>query len=78
MFGRNAYLDERLAGVEVTFFETLEGLEARVGDQCVGLLRNYRDMCQLVGSYVWDKLLPPTLYFEKEDPANCPRIAVAQ
>ena len=70
MFGRNAYLDAQLAGVETTFFKTLAGLEARVDDQCLGLLRDYRDMCHLVGRLAWDKVLPPALSFEKEDQDN--------
>ena len=35
LFGRDAYLDVTLGGIEVTFCETLEGLEARVEGQCV-------------------------------------------
>ena len=35
LFGRDACLEAALAGVEVTFWETLEGLEARVDGQCV-------------------------------------------
>jgi hypothetical protein len=75
LFGRNAYLDVTLAGVEVTFCETLAGLEARVEGQCVMLLRGYRDMRQL-SSWQWSQL-PPVLFFEPQDKAVRPRIAVA-
>ena len=75
LFGRDAYLDATLGGVEVTFCETLEGLEARVDGQCVTLLRGYRDMRQLT-SWQWSQL-PPVLYFETQAKAICPRIAVA-
>ena len=75
LFGRDAYLDTTLGGVEVTFCETLEGLEARVEGQCVALLRGYRDMRQL-SSWQWSQL-PPVLYFEIQAKVICPRIAVA-
>ena len=75
LFGRDAYLDATLGGVEVTFCETLEGLEARVEGQCVTLLRGYRDMRQL-SSWQWSQL-PPVLYFETQAKAVCPQIAVA-
>ena len=76
MLGRDAHIGTELAGVEVTFIETLEGLEARVEDQWVGVLRGYRDMLRI---YPWrrEEQLPPVLYFETEKKATCPRIAVA-
>ena len=40
LFGRDAFLGESLAGVDVTFFESLEGLEARLNGQCVAVLRD--------------------------------------
>ena len=64
LFGRDAYLGAAFGGVEVTFCETLEGLEARVEGQCVTLLRGYRDMRQL-SSWQWSQL-PPVLYFETQ------------
>jgi hypothetical protein len=65
LFNRDAYLDVALGGVEVTFCETLEGLEARVASQCVAILRGYRDMRQL-SSWEWSQL-PPVLYFETQE-----------
>ena len=75
LFGRDAYLGAAFGGVEVTFCETLEGLEARVAGQSVAILRGYRDMRQL-SSWQWSQL-PPVLYFETQAQAVCPRIAVA-
>ena len=77
VLGRKGYVGEEFAGVEITLVETLEGLEARVGDRCIGVLREYRDMQHLY-LYPWDRRnLPPVLYFEKYERAICPRIAVA-
>jgi hypothetical protein len=42
MFGRNAHIGKIWANVEVTFFESLEGLEARLNGQCVAVLKDYR------------------------------------
>src|SRR5215471_4025634 len=75
LLGREAYIDAAFGGVEVTFWETLEGLEARVAGQCVAILRGYRDMRQL-SSWQWSQL-PPVLYFEIQAKVICPRIAVA-
>ena len=61
-------------GIEVTFFESLEGLEARTEGQCPALLKDYRSIRQ-PSSWEWDKL-PPVLYFEPLGKATCPRIAV--
>ena len=76
MLGRDAHIGTELAGVEVTFVETLEGLEARVEDQWIGVLRGYRDMLRI---YPWQRAeqLPPVLCFERGPRADCPRIAVA-
>jgi hypothetical protein len=76
LFGREAYLSVALANVEVTFWERLQGLEARVDEQCVAALRDYRTFQQMA-VYKW-RQLPPVLYFEPYEWANCPRIAVAQ
>jgi transposase InsO family protein len=76
LFGRDAYVGAALASVEVTFFESLEGLEARINGQCMALLRDYRTFRQM-SCYEW-RHLPPVLYFEHYEPVGCPRIAVAQ
>ena len=68
-------MGKEFAGVEVTFVETLAGLEARVAGQCVAILPYYRDMRQLT-SWEWNQL-PSVLHFEAQERANCPRIAVA-
>jgi hypothetical protein len=47
LFGREAYLRAALANVEVTFWESLEGLEARGDEQCVAVLRDYRTFKQM-------------------------------
>jgi hypothetical protein len=76
MFGREAYVGAALARIEGTFFESLDGLEARMNGQCVAVLRNYRTFRQMP-SYEW-KHRPPILYFEPYEPGICPRMAVAQ
>jgi hypothetical protein len=76
LFGRDAYVGAALASVEVTFFESLEGLEARIHGQCVAILKDYRTFRQM-SCYEW-KHLPPVLSFEPYEPVICPRIAVAQ
>jgi hypothetical protein len=75
LFGREAHLNVVLGGVEVAFYETLEGLEARVKSKCLAILRDYRTFRQLPG-YEREKL-PPVLYFEPYRGLTCPRIAVA-
>jgi transposase InsO family protein len=75
LFGRDAYLTAELAHVEVTFWESVEGLEARVNGQCIAVLREYRTFRQMT-MYRGNEL-PPVLYFEPYERANCPRIAVA-
>ncbi len=76
MCNRDAYVGREFAGIEIGLFETLEGLEARVEDQCVAILRGYRDMWRIY-PWLWDKELPAALYFERQERATCPRIAVA-
>jgi len=76
LFGRDAYLRPALANVEVTFWESLAGLEARIDGQCVVVLRDYRTFKQMA-VYEWRRL-PPVLYFEPYEQAIFPRIAVAQ
>lgn len=70
MFDRDAILGTSLANVEVTFFETLDGLEARVDGLCVMILREYRTCLQLI-SYRKTSL-PPVLVFEPYQPPPCP------
>jgi hypothetical protein len=66
---------QEFAGVEITLVETLAGPEARVGDQCIGVLWEYRDLQHL---YPWERdRLPLVLPFEGQERAICPRIAVA-
>jgi len=76
LFGRDAYLTEALANVEVTFWESVEGLEARVNGQCMAILRGYRTFRQM--TVYMENELPPILYFEPYEQASCPCIAVAQ
>jgi transposase InsO family protein len=75
LFGRDAYVGRAFARTEMVFFETLEGLEARVDGQCVAILRDYRTFRQLP-SWERDKL-PRVLYFAPCERAICPRNAVA-
>ena len=49
MFNRDVYVDETLAKREVVFSESLNGLEARIDNQCVAVLRDYRTYRQMVG-----------------------------
>ena len=74
LFGRDAYLGT-MAGREVTFFESLEGLEARFNGECA-VLKNYRTFKQMVMHYR-QRELPPAFYFEPYKAVICPRIAVA-
>jgi hypothetical protein len=64
------------SNVEVTFWESLAGFEARINGQCVVVLREYRTFKQMA-IYRWNQL-PPVLSFEPYEQAICPRIAVAQ
>jgi hypothetical protein len=73
LFGRDAYVGAALASVKVTFFESLEGLEARMNDQCVAGLQDYRTF-RHTPCYDW-RHLPLVLYFEQYErvtwSANC-------
>ena len=51
-----------MAGREVTFFESLEGLEARFNGECA-VLKDYRTFKQMVMHYR-QRELPPAFYFE--------------
>jgi hypothetical protein len=77
LFGREAHVGTILAHTEVAFWESLEGLEARLDGQCVAVLREYRTYKQMMGYR--QHQLPPALYFEPSvsDSSLRPRIAVA-
>jgi transposase InsO family protein len=75
LFGRDACLGAALANVEVTFWESVEGLEARVNGQCIAVLREYRTFRQM--TVYRRNEIPPVLYFEPYEQASGPRIAVA-
>ncbi len=75
LFGRNAYFGMMLANTEVSFWESLEGLEARVAGTCVTVLRDYRTYRQM--TCYRRRELPPFFSFEVYQPAIRPRIAVA-
>ncbi|MGB3222964.1 MAG: DDE-type integrase/transposase/recombinase [Desulforhopalus sp.] len=62
MFNRDAYVDVTLAKREVVFSESLNGLEARIDNQCVAVLRDYRTYRQMVGYRQSE--LPPVLNFD--------------
>jgi hypothetical protein len=63
LFSRDAYVGTALAGIEVTFMKSLEGLEARIEGQCVATLKGYRANRKLPS---WEREhLPPILCFEK-------------
>ena len=67
LFGRNAHMGKIWANVEVTFFESLDGLEARLNGQCVAVLKDYRSFKQMA-PYRWQRELPRALYFEPRYP----------
>jgi hypothetical protein len=73
LFGRDAHIGTMCANVEVTLFESLEGLEARFNGQCLAVLKDYRRFKQMSSSYQQNDL-PSSLRFE---PLVCPRIAGA-
>ena len=75
MFGRMAYVGRAWRERELTFVETLEGLEAHTGGRCVAVLRDYWKYRKLQ-SWEWSTI-PPRLYFRPYERASCPRMAVA-
>lgn len=75
LFGRDAYVGTMLVNTEVDFWESLEGLAARVGGTCVTVLRDYRTYRQM--TCYPRRELPPFLSFEIYQPTDRPRIAVA-
>src|SRR5215472_582853 len=76
LFGRNAYIGKMAANLEVTFCESLDGLEAWINGQCIAILRDYRTLKQI--AFHWRKgRLPQAFYFEPFTPVVCTRITVA-
>lgn len=63
LLGRNAYFDTRFSGLEVTLYETLNGLEMRHEDQPLALLRDYQAWRQMAYRYRYDEALPEALFF---------------
>lgn len=63
-FNRDAYVGPTLARQEVIFFETLEGLEARVDGQGVAVLRYYRTYTQKAVGFYSKNSIPTVLRFE--------------
>ncbi len=70
LFGRDAHLGTDLANLEITFFESLEGLEARHNGQCLAVLRDYRTFRQML--CYRGHLLPPSFHFEPCKPSSSP------
>jgi hypothetical protein len=70
LFGREAHVGVAWANMEVTFFETLEGLEVRQNGQCVAVLKDYRTFKQM--TCYRKHQIPPALYFEPYPAATCP------
>ena len=75
LFGREAHVGTMLANMEVAFWESLEGLEARVNGTCMTVLRDYRTYRQM--TCYRRQELPPVFTFEVYQPTSCLRIAVA-
>ena len=59
------------------FFETLDGLEARVDGQGVAVLRDYRTYRQKAVGFYSQHEIPTVLRFEPLPSVGSPRIAVA-
>ena len=76
LLGRNAYVGKMAANIEVTFFESLDGLEARINGQCVAVLKDYRTFKQIAAHGRRGKL-PQAFCFEPCTLVICPRIADA-
>jgi hypothetical protein len=68
LLGRDAHLGTDLANLEITFFESLEGLEARHNGQCLAVLRDYRTFRQML--CYRGHLLPPSFHFEPCKPSS--------
>jgi hypothetical protein len=76
LLGRNAYIGKMAANIEVTFCESLDGLEVWINGQGVAVLRDYRTLKQIAFHWRTGRL-PQAFYFEPFTPVVCPRIAVA-
>ena len=76
LLGRKAAFDPALSGLEVTLYETLEGLEIRYEGQRLALLRDYQNWRQCYFRYA-RHTLPASFAFEPSGQASCPRNAVA-
>ncbi|MGC8493431.1 MAG: DDE-type integrase/transposase/recombinase [Syntrophobacteraceae bacterium] len=76
LFNREACVDRRFGNKEVTFFETLEGLEARIDGKDIAVLRDYRSYLHMP-SWGEQRGLAPVLNFEPLATPESPRIAVA-
>jgi hypothetical protein len=63
LLGRKAYFDTRFSGLEVTLYETLNGLEMRHEGQPLALLRDYQAWRQMAFRYRYDEALPEALFF---------------
>jgi transposase InsO family protein len=75
MFGRITYVGRAWRERELTFVETLEGLEAHAEGQCVAIMRDYWKYRKLP---TWERrTIPPRLYFRPYEKVDCPRMAVA-
>jgi hypothetical protein len=75
MFGRMAYVGRAWKEREITFIETLEGLEAHAEGRRIAVLRDYWKYRKLQ-SWEW-RTIPPRLYFRPHKRVTFPRIAVA-
>jgi transposase InsO family protein len=76
LFNRDARLGKIAANTEVTFYESLEGLEAWIDGERTAVLKDYQTFRQLKASWRLDEL-PRAFRFEPCGPVICPRIAVA-
>jgi transposase InsO family protein len=69
---RKAYFDPSLCGLEVTLYETVEGLEMRYEDQPVAVLRDYQSFRQLLNRHRFDEELPDAFFFESYSESTIP------
>jgi hypothetical protein len=76
LLGGNAYIGKVAANIEVTFFESLDGLEAWINGQCVAVLRDYRTFKQIAFTGAKADCRKPSIS-NLFTPVVCPRIADA-
>jgi Integrase core domain len=75
MFGRMAYVGRAWKAREMTFVETLDGLEAHIEGRRVAIMTEYWKFKKLPS---WERrTIPPRLYFRPCERIACPRNAVA-